>query len=144
MNTQPDLADIGSYKLFEPVTLRFSDQDSLGHINNVAYAALFESGRLGFFAEAFGKTGNKDRDFVLAHLTIDYLREMHFPGTVQVGGKLMKLGRSSMTSGYGAFLDGVCYATSVSVNVHIDRRTRRPAPFPEDIRGRLETLLETS
>lgn len=141
MITQPDLTDINGYSLFEPVTLRFSDQDSLGHINNVAYAALFESGRLGFFDAAFGDGRNQDQNFVLAHLKIDYLKEMHFPGTVQVGGRLLKIGRSSMTSGYAAFLNGVCYATSVSVNVHINRETRRAAPFSDAMRVGLEAML---
>lgn len=85
MTSKPDLTDISQYDFFEPVTLRYSDQDSMGHINNVAYAALFEAGRLGLFLDLFKSLGDSRQDFVLAHLGIDYLQEMHFPGTVQVG-----------------------------------------------------------
>lgn len=140
MTSKPDLTDISQYDFFEPVTLRYSDQDSMGHINNVAYAALFEAGRLGLFLDLFKSLGDSRQDFVLAHLGIDYLQEMHFPGTVQVGGRLLKVGTKSVTSGYGAFVDGTCYATSLSVNVYFDPKTRRSRPFPEAFRGELESL----
>lgn len=140
--TPPDLADIAGYRFFEPVTLRFSDQDAMGHVNNVAYAALFEAGRLGLFIDLFHGMGDQHFNFVLAHLAIDYLREMHFPGEVQVGGRVLRVGGKSVTTGYGVFLDGVCHATSISVNVSFDPATRRSRPFPADLRQRLESCLE--
>ncbi|WP_340109920.1 thioesterase family protein [Pikeienuella sp. HZG-20] len=140
--TTPDLTDIGGYRFFEPVTLRFSDQDAMGHVNNVAYAALFEAGRLGLFIDLFDGMGEQHFNFVLAHLAIDYLQEMRFPGEVQVGGRVLRVGGKSVTTAYGAFLDGVCHATSISVNVFFDPATRRSRPFSANIRERLESCLE--
>lgn len=141
MTETPDLSNRDDYSYFEPVTLRYSDQDAMGHINNVAYAAFFEAGRLGYFQHLFTALGDARFDFVLAHLSIDYIREMHFPGTVQVGGRLLKIGKSSITTGYGAFLDGECYATSLSVNVYFDKETRRPRPFPDRFREEMSAYL---
>lgn len=141
MTTTPDLADIGGYRLFAPVTLRYSDQDAMGHVNNVAYAAFFEAGRLALFTAHMEGLAAPDVDYVLAHLSIDYRREMHFPGEVQVGARVLKLGDKSVTTGYGAFLDGVCHATSISVSVCFDTSTRRARPFPPAMRERLLAVI---
>lgn len=132
-----DLNDISDYTVFEPVSLRYSDQDAMGHINNVAYAALFEAGRLGLLTALLEGTGDQRFNFVLANLNIDYLREMHFPGTVQVGGRLLRIGEKSITTGFGAFLNGVCHSTATCVNVFFDPGSRRSRPFPDDIRSSL-------
>ncbi|MGB0411075.1 MAG: acyl-CoA thioesterase, partial [Pikeienuella sp.] len=120
-----DLSEIQEYDVFEAVTLRYSDQDAMGHVNNVAYAAFFEAGRMGLFSELLAGHGDLKFNFVLANVNIDYVREMHFPATVQVGGRLLRVGGRSITTGYGAFIDGECYATSTSVNVFFDPKTRR-------------------
>lgn len=124
-----DLADRARYSVFEPVTLRYSDQDSMGHVNNVAYAALIEAGRIGLFTHLLRGEDDQSLNFVLAHVGIDYLREMHFPGTVEVGGRLLKVGTKSITTGFGCFLNGVCHATAICVNVYFDPATRLSRPF---------------
>lgn len=131
--------EISAYDYFETVTLRYSDQDSMGHINNVAYAAYFEAGRIGFFTGLLADLGDQRLNFVLANLNIDYLREMHFPGDLKVGGRLLHVGTKSIKTGYGAFLNGECHATSTSVNVYFDPETRRSRPFPDWFR---EALLK--
>lgn len=136
-----DLADIASYRIFEPVTLRYSDQDSMGHVNNVAYAALIEAGRIGLFTELLKNEDDQSLNFVLAHVAIDYRKEMHFPGTVEVGGRVMKVGRSSITTGFGCFLGGTCHATATCVNVYFDPETRLSRPFPERLRQVWERAL---
>ncbi|MEM8752275.1 MAG: thioesterase family protein [Pseudomonadota bacterium] len=144
MTDRDALSDISAYRVFEPVTLRYSDQDAMGHVNNVAYAAFFEAGRMGLFTDLLAGMGDQRFNFVLASLTVDYLREMRFPGEVKVGGRLLRVGTKSITTGYGAFLDGVCHATSTSVNVYFDPETRRSRAFPDQIREGLLKRLERS
>lgn len=137
MADKPELTDINGFETFETVTLRYSDEDSMGHINNVAYAAYFEAGRMGLFSELLRGLGDQKFNFVLANVNIDYLREMRFPGDLKVGGRLIRVGEKSITTGYGAFLNGVCHATSTCVNVYFDPATRRSRPFPADFRAEL-------
>ena len=137
-----ELADIDGYTIFEPVTLRYSDQDSMGHVNNVAYAALIEAGRIGLFTHLLRDEEDQSLNFVLAHVAIDYRKEMHFPGTVQVGGRLVRVGRSSITTGFGCFLNGVCHATATCVNVYFDPDTRLSRPFPDGLRRTFERQVE--
>ncbi|MEM7545832.1 MAG: thioesterase family protein [Pseudomonadota bacterium] len=141
MTDTPDLRDFSGYQTFEPVSLRYSDEDSMGHVNNVAYAAFFEAGRMGLFTHLLDGLGDQKFNFVLANVSIDYLVEMRFPGTVQIGGRLLRVGTKSITTGYGAFLNGICHATSTSVNVYFDPKTRRSRPFPDAFREALMTHL---
>ena len=132
-----DLTDYDGHLTYETVTLRYSDEDSMGHINNVAYAAYFEAGRMGLFSTLLEDLGDQRFNFVLANVAIDYLREMRFPGDLVVAGRLLRVGAKSITTGYGAFLNGVCHATSTCVNVYFDPETRKARPFPPDFRDDL-------
>ncbi len=134
------LAEMNGHMTFETVTLRFSDEDSMGHINNVAYAAYFESGRMALFSELLKGMGDQKFNFVLANVSIDYLKEMRFPGDLKVGGRLLRVGTKSITTGFGAFLNGTCHATATCVNVYFDPVTRRSRPFPDQIRESLKAM----
>ncbi len=136
------LHQFSSYRHLEPLSTRYSDQDSMGHINNVAYAAYVEAGRLAYLINFMTPSQDGGVNYVLANLNINYLAEMHFPGPVLVGGKTLKLGKSSLTTGYGVFKDGICFATATCVNVHIDRETRKSKPIPAAVQQALTAELE--
>ncbi|OHC72283.1 MAG: hypothetical protein A3B62_02035 [Rhodospirillales bacterium RIFCSPLOWO2_01_FULL_65_14] len=141
----PDLTQAGAFKRWTRVTLRFSDQDSLGHINNVAYAAYVEQARVALIDSLMRSRGKEAGiDYILANVVIDYRHEMHFPGAVDVGARLLKIGTKSITSGYGLFKDGVNMATATSVNVFFDPRTKKTVPIPEALREILERELKNA
>ena len=135
------LHQFSSYRHLEPLSTRYSDQDSMGHINNVAYVAYMEAGRLAYLLNFMPPSQDGGVNYVLANLNINYLAEMHFPGPVLVGGKTLKLGKSSLTTGYGVFKDGICFATATCVNVHIDRETRKSKPIPAAVQQALRAEL---
>jgi acyl-CoA thioester hydrolase len=130
-----------SYHVFTPVTIRYSDQDPMEHVNNVAISAFLESGRVGFFDHMFANIELPPRGIVLASLTVDYLREITFPGTVDVGGRLAALGDRSMTTQYGIFQGETCCVVSQSTNVFFDPVTRRSAAPAPEVRTVLESYL---
>ncbi len=130
-----------AYDQFTTVTIRFSDQDPMGHVNNVATAAFFESGRFGFFNHLFDDTPMPWKGMILASVSIDYLREIMFPGTVEIGGRLAALGDRSMTTQYAIFKEGACCAVSQAVNVFFDPVARTSAPPAPDVRERLEAYM---
>ncbi len=138
--TKPDLTKLETFKRWTPVSLRFSDQDSLGHINNVAYAAYVEQARVALI-DALLRNRGAEIDYILANVNIDYRREMHYPGTVDVGGKLIKIGNKSITTGYGLFRDGENVATADSVNVFFDPASGKTVPIPDELRRILEDEL---
>ncbi|MFM9939154.1 MAG: acyl-CoA thioesterase [Hyphomicrobiaceae bacterium] len=143
--TSFDLTKRGTFRLFTPVTIRFSDTDALGHVNNVATAAYVESARCEIFYKLMREGGLDSRgsgdehiDFVLARVAIDYRKEYFYPGTVEVGVRFIRLGNRSITTGYGVFIGDTCHATAESVNVFFDLKTRRPVTPPPAVRGLLE------
>ena len=134
-----------SYRHLTDVTIRFSDQDPLGHVNNVAYAAYVEASRTMFVGNLIDLKIDKDIDFILVSVKIDYLKETKYPGTVRVGARVMKLGKKSFTTGFGVFLNEECVATSESVNVFFSLKTRKTIAIPEHVRAILtsDPMLES-
>ena len=119
------------------VTLRYCDQDSMGHVNNVSFAAYVEAGRVGFeHAHMFPLLG-KRQDFYLVNLTINYRRQLRYPGEVEIGTGVVKLGRTSITLAHGIFRDGELAADAQSIIVLGDLETERPIPFPDAARAAL-------
>ncbi len=137
-NDAPDLTDAATFRHWTPVSLRFSDQDSMGHINNVAYAAYVEQARVAFIDTFLRNREDGGIDYILAGVNIDYLREMHFPGTVDIGTRLLRIGNKSITTGYGLFKDGENVATAGSVNVLFDTGSGKTVPILDNLRKILE------
>ena len=137
-----DLKSRSTYRLFTPVTIRFSDTDKLGHINHVAISAYFEAARCELFYKLMQEAGvGGSIDFVLARVAIDFKREFFYPGSVAVGSRFLRLGNRSITSGYGLFIGEACHATAEAVNVFFDLDTRQPIAPPPALRDVLTTAL---
>ena len=142
-----DLTKRATFSLFTPVTIRFSDTDMLGHVNNVATSAYFEAGRCELFYKLMADGGLTERgrdakiDFVLARAAIDFRREYFYPGTVEVGSRFTRLGNRSITTGYGLFIGATCHATAECVNVFFDLESRTSVPPPPAVRRLLEAAL---
>lgn len=59
------------------VHLRWGDEDSLGHINNVIHLRLLEEARVRFITQ-IGYTKEVDFGMVTARHEIDYVRPLHY------------------------------------------------------------------
>ena len=127
-----NLTDPSSFPHWTTVTIRFSDEDRMGHVNNSAYSVWFEASRVAYLETLYRP--DRTLDTVLARITIDYLTETHWPGTVEVGARLLSMGNKSLRSGYAVFRDGVCLATCECVNVFFDSRTRTSTLPPPEVR----------
>ena len=137
-----DLGDRSTYCYWNRHIIRFADLDPANHVNNVAYAQYFESGRVAFWRDAGRHLVVPGTMGVIAKLVIDYRAQMDFPGEVEVGTRVLSLGRSSTRLGQGLFRDGVCVATSVSVGVLVDKDTARSTPMPDALRQAVLALSE--
>ena len=112
----------------------------IGHVNNVPFAALLESGRPAFsHAHVFARV-KQSMLVVMARVEIDYRRELHWPARVDVGTRIVAIGRSSYAMGQGVFLGDACVATGRTTLVMIDRQTRRSTPLPDEFRELLKDL----
>lgn len=123
------------------VSIRYSDQDPMGHVNNVAITAYLESGRTALLRHIFAQTPLPKRGMVLANLTVDYLHEILFPGEVVVCGRLTHFGTRSLTNDFAIFQGETCCVTSRSVNVFFDPEKRVATNPPDEIRKTMEAFL---
>jgi len=137
-----DLTDRASFSVWTPVSIRFSDQDPLGHVNNVAMAAYVEAGRTMLIQPLLNQKNYPDLNYALVRLVIDYRAEFHYPGIVDVGGRIIRVGTKSFSSGFGLFIGDLCVATSQSVNVFFDTALRASVEPPEEIRSMFMAALE--
>ena len=132
-----DLTRRETYRHWTPVTIRYSDQDAMAHVNNTALATYIEAARTAFIYDLIGKGDMQGLEFILARLLINYRRELHYPGTVEVGARLIRVGNKSLTTGYGVFKDADCVATSECVNVFYDIGARKTVVPSKSIRAAL-------
>lgn len=56
------------YRHLEPLSTRYSNQDSIEHINNVAYAAYAEEGRLAYLLNFMTPAQDGRVNYVMANL----------------------------------------------------------------------------
>jgi acyl-CoA thioester hydrolase len=135
----PDATRRDTYRVWGTETVRFSDTDAVGHVNNVSFAAYLETGRTTFGRACGLPIGvqNLGQHIVLARVEIDYRVEVHWPAVLDLGSAVVQLGRSSITLIQGVFIGDLCVATGREVLVMVDTATGRPTPLPETLRERL-------
>jgi acyl-CoA thioester hydrolase len=80
---------------------------------------------------------------VVAQSTVRYFAEVSFPGTVEVGIHVARVGRTSLVLHAGLFVPGVDEPAAHLewVQVYIDRDSRRPTPVPDAARAVFDRCL---
>lgn len=118
------------------IQVRFADSDALGHLNNAAFAAYAEIGRLDFLSEY----PDFVKSLILAHLTIDFRRQVTLNQEVTVQTGVESVGTSSVHLRQWIQADGEVAAEIGSVVVFFNYVTQRPEALPADIRASLVEL----
>jgi acyl-CoA thioester hydrolase len=121
--------------------VRLGDLDHQNHVNNAVFATYFETGRVHFMRDTFGGLRFGDKNFVVARLELNYLRELHWPGTLDVCTGVERIGGSSVTYAQATFHNGECAASGRTTMVFIDRNTRRSTPMTDDILALLRAKM---
>lgn len=111
--------------------LRYADTDRQGHVNNAVFATFLETGRVEILYDDEGSLSDEGCAFVIAKLELDFLSEINWPGTVDIGTRVLKVGRSSFTLEQGVFQDGKPAASAKTVIVQMNETTRRSHPLTE-------------
>ena len=83
------------YAVHVTLPTRFQDLDAMGHINNVAFAALFEDARVRF-NRALGRMNRGDGlRAVVARNEVNYLAEGSYPEDVAIATAVGRIGTRS-------------------------------------------------
>ena len=143
MNEQPkpartSLPRLAEFPSWVPDIIRFADIDRQGHVNNAVYSTYLETGRVAIIYDPEHGFQVEGATSVLARLEIDFRRELHWPGTVEIGTAVAEIGRSSYTLLQAVFHAGDCAATGRATMVLIDQGTRRAKLLPPELIERLQ------
>ena len=138
----PDLRSRETFRAWTRVALRYSDLDAIGHVNNAVTPMFFEEARCSVIYPLLQAGGRRDLDLVLVKTVIDYVQELSYPGAVDVGTRIHKIGTKSLLMVHGVFdvTSGACTATGECIVVIFDQTSRASAALPDDVRVRLQSL----
>ena len=117
--------------------VRLGDLDPFGHVNNAVIATYVEQGRVLYLRDVLG-TGVDPvtMPFILAMLKIDYLSQVMFSDTVEVGSRVDWIGRTSI--GMSHLLinqEARELARSEAVLVAFDYDVEKPVPVSDSWRA---------
>jgi acyl-CoA thioester hydrolase len=121
--------------------LRYADTDRQGHVNNAVFATMLETGRAELLYAPGDVMFDADCAFVIASLRLEFLGEIRWPGRVEIGTRVTRIGNSSFTLDQGLFQDGRCVAIGEAVIVQMNETTRRSQKLHEKLVRRLSELM---
>lgn len=130
---------IDAFPLRTSDKLRYADTDRQGHINNAVFNTFLETGRVELlYGDELMQEGSA---FVIARLELDFLSEINWPGTVEIGTAVKEVGRSSFKLFQRVFQDGTPVAEAITIIVQMNEATRKSTPLSENARQRLAELV---
>jgi acyl-CoA thioester hydrolase len=132
-----DLTRRGAFAEWTRVTIRYADLDPNNHVNNGAINQFFEDGRVQFRMARMAPLGTATlAGFALVRYSAVYRAALHYPGEVEIGTGVTRIGGSSYDLGQGLFQGDKCIATAEVTTVHIV--DGRSSPLPDAVRTILE------
>lgn len=134
---RPHLMD---YPIRTAEKLRFADTDCNGHISNAVFAVCCQNARMELLHDPRRVPLPIDAQFVIVRFEIDFLGEMHWPGTVVIGTRCERIGRASLMLAQVLFADGSYAASARSTVALVDRTTRRAIPLPPETAAALQAF----
>lgn len=125
------------------VQLRFSDIDSMGHVNNAVYLNYFETARMHFFAHRLGMDWDWMKNgIILLRNEIDYLKPLLLTQHAEVYVGVVHIGTKSFSLNYSIRVDEVEYCKGVSVLVAFDYHAQHSTEIHPTMRALLERVKE--
>ena len=132
-----------SYRQFTTITTRWGDNDVYGHVNNTIHYQWFDSAvNAVLIGAGLLDIHHGDPIGLVAETGCSYFAPLSFPGDIDVGIAIDRLGGSSVTYRLGIFAQGSeePAAQGHFTHVYVDRESRRPVPLPDRWREVLSAL----
>ena len=141
--SRPDRHGRDGYRWFTTIATRWADNDAYGHVNNTVYYQWFDTAVNAWLVEAgLLDIASGDPIGLVVETGCTYFAPLSFPGEVDVGIAVDRLGTSSVTYRIGVFGAGQGEASAQGhfTHVYVGRDSRRAVPLPGSWRSKLETL----
>ncbi len=125
----------------EPITLRWGDQDSYGHVNNARYFTFMESARMGYMAAiGLDRFETDTVGVALVATNCNFRRQLHYPGRLEVRARVSRIGNRSFTMSYQIAEpeSGEVAANGEGVIAWADLAAGKSLPIPDGLRRAIE------
>jgi acyl-CoA thioester hydrolase len=120
--------------------VRYGDTDRQGHVNNAVFATFFETGRVEMLYQPSHQFLSDDCSFVVAKSTIELIAEIHWPGQVDIGTGIVRIGNSSLVIAANLYQQGQLVATSETIVVQVSNITKTSTPISEEVKQNLKSF----
>jgi acyl-CoA thioester hydrolase len=137
MQMRPEYEDF-PLKAYDKI--RYADTDRQGHVNNALFSTFLETGRTELLY-ANEPLHAQNASFVIASLKLDLLSEILWPGTVEIGSAITRVGNSSFFLLQGIYQNGKLSAVADTVIVQMDDHTRKSAPLSSETKEQFKQYL---
>ena len=126
-----------------------ADNDMFHHLNNPIYGVLIDSIINSYLIQHCGySTSGAKHIGLVANSYCDYFGSAHYPGMLEVGLRVVKIGNSSVVYEVGVFQEGEEQVKAVGgfAQIWVDRETNKVTKegVPASVRGPLGSLLKGS
>jgi acyl-CoA thioester hydrolase len=124
------------------MAIRWGDMDAFGHVNNTVYFRYMEQVRISWF-ELLGIAGGNDQGQgpVIVNASMDFLKQLHYPGDVIGRMSVGAPGRSSFDTAFvltRADDPDTVYARGAARCVWVDYAAGKSVPIPDLLRSNIE------
>jgi acyl-CoA thioester hydrolase len=121
--------------------IRYADTDRQGHVNNAVFATFLETGRVEVLYNPEFPLHDPDTSFVIASLKLDFMLEITWPGLVEIGTAVTKIGNSSIVLYQMLFQNNRCVAQAETVIVQIYQHGGGKATLSEMTKNQVQQWL---
>ena len=127
------------YKTYDKV--RYCDTDRQGHVNNAVFATFLETGRVEILYNPDKPSVSPVGSYVIAKNNLDLRAEIKWPGIVDIGTAITKIGNSSIHIIQGVYQEEKLVATAETVIVHVDTENGGAKPLNTTTKEMLKQYL---
>ncbi len=136
--------ELADFPIVIRMPIQWGDQDAFGHVNNTVPIRWFESSRIAYIERGCRDLLKDSQQMgpILASITCNYRRQLHFPDTVRIGARVSRLGRSSLTMDHVVYSETqqAVAADGSSVIVVFNYEKNRPTRIPDEVRAAIEQV----
>ena len=125
--------------------IRYTDIDSQGHVNHTAIVEWIAharvkliDGKVAQYDHTLWKDNPKDEgpelDHVLVNLEVNFHKEVLYPGTIEVTGRVLNVGSKSLTTEFFVYSKDDLAAEAQCINVFFRNSDKKSTNIPEKLK----------
>lgn len=111
--------------------LRYGDTDRQGHVNNAVFSTFLETGRVEVLYHSSNTISFVDTSFVIASIHLNFRKEVHWPGKIDIGTGILRIGNSSIKFYQMLFQDDACVADAETTIVQVNNTSGKSVLLSE-------------